>query len=61
MDARVLWVACTELRGRPRILPGQMRGLAQLFAAFGHHLSVSYVVHVKAAPLKVPLNGGPRS
>ena len=29
MDARVLWVACTELRARPRILPGQMR----LFAA----------------------------
>ena len=54
MDPRVPRVTHTELCGRPRILRGQMRGLARLFAAFVPHLCVSYVVaayplHVKAA------------
>ena len=38
MDPRVPWAACTGLRGRPRILPRWMKGLAQLSAAFGHHI-----------------------
>ena len=38
MDPRVPWAACTGLRGRPRILPRWMKGLAQLSAAFGQQI-----------------------
>ena len=67
MEQRFAWVASTDLRGRPRILPGQTRGVAQLSAAFAP-LGILRLMDVsewlparEGCTPKVPLNGGPRS